>query len=522
MKATNNDGGESFVISDMARFRRYLVLGSAGGSYYVSPQKLRVDNLRCVQRLLDTRAQEVVDEIVAVSVGGRAPKQGPGLAALALCCGHEVAAPLAFARVGEVCRTASTFFEWLECMKELGGISWGRACRRAVLRWYTSRTPRDLAYQVTKYQSRNGWSHRDVLRLVHAKPARHEGLAEVFEYAVKGEARADMSGEAGELLRAVQTAKGTTDIEELLGVVEGHGSVSWEHVGDTKLLKEPRLWGALLRGGGLPTGALVRNLVRMARNGALADQEVASLVESRLRDGAALEKARVHPVSVLQAQKMLSEVAGPRSVQVALDEAFVLAFRSLPPPTEQRLLVAVDVSASMGWTKCGGSSCLSARDAAGAVALMLAKTESRLKTVAFTTELLPLSITALDNLASVRATMSGLPFGGTDCAEPMQMARRTGMMVDCFMVLTDSETNAGTDPHGALVAYRREVNPRAKLAVLAFAGTEFSIADPDDAGMLDIAGFDASVPQVLHSFLTNYAEDTEDAGAAGGYAQSAF
>jgi 60 kDa SS-A/Ro ribonucleoprotein len=31
--------------------------------------------------------------------------------------------------------------------------------------------------------------------------------------------------------------------------------------------------------------------------------------------------------------------------------------------------------------------------------------------------------------------------------------------------------------------------------------TPFSIADPNDAGTLDVAGFDASVPQVIQEFL---------------------
>jgi 60 kDa SS-A/Ro ribonucleoprotein len=30
--------------------------------------------------------------------------------------------------------------------------------------------------------------------------------------------------------------------------------------------------------------------------------------------------------------------------------------------------------------------------------------------------------------------------------------------------------------------------------------TQFSIADPNDAGMLDVAGFDTSTPQVISEF----------------------
>jgi hypothetical protein len=44
----------------------------------------------------------------------------------------------------------------------------GRALKRAIAHWYLDKTPRDLAYQCVKYQQRNGWSQRDLLRL--AKP----------------------------------------------------------------------------------------------------------------------------------------------------------------------------------------------------------------------------------------------------------------------------------------------------------------------------------------------------------------
>ena len=40
----------------------------------------------------------------------------------------------------------------------------------------------------------------------------------------------------------------------------------------------------------------------------------------------------------------------------------------------------------------------------------------------------------------------------------------------------------------------------ARLAVVAMTPTPFSIADPDDPGMLDVAGFDAAVPDLLTSF----------------------
>lgn len=45
-------------------------------------------------------------------------------------------------------------------------------------------------------------------------------------------------------------------------------------------------------------------------------------------------------------------------------------------------------------------------------------------------------------------------------------------------------------------------SPAACVQVLAFAvGTATSIADPEDAGMLDVPGLDAGVPEVMRQFV---------------------
>ena len=42
---------------------------------------------------------------------------------------------------------------------------------------------------------------------------------------------------------------------------------------------------------------------------------------------------------------------------------------------------------------------------------------------------------------------------------------------------------------------------RAKLIVVGMTSNGFSIADPDDAGSLDVVGFDSAVPSVMADFV---------------------
>jgi 60 kDa SS-A/Ro ribonucleoprotein len=98
--------------------------------------------------------------------------------------------------------------------------------------------------------------------------------------------------------------------------------------------------------------------------------------------------------------------------------------------------------------------------------------------------------------------MNGLPFSGTDCSLPMIYAKENNLKYDAFVVYTDNETWAG-EIHAsqALKQYRKQSGIDAKLVVVAMASSSFSIADPSDPGMLDVVGYDTSVPDVISNFI---------------------
>ncbi len=76
-------------------------------------------------------------------------------------------------------------------------------------------------------------------------------------------------------------------------------------------------------------------------------------------------------------------------------------------------------------------------------------------------------------------------------------------MADAFVIYTDSETWAGRNMHPvqALRAYRRQMGVAAKLIVVGMTSNGFTIADPNDAGMLDVVGFDTATPRLIADFI---------------------
>jgi 60 kDa SS-A/Ro ribonucleoprotein len=142
------------------------------------------------------------------------------------------------------------------------------------------------------------------------------------------------------------------------------------------------------------------------------------------------------------------------------------------------------------------------RVGAAAMALVTANVEPLYEVTAFTHNLTPFPISPRQRLDDVVHKTSGLPFMSTDCSLPMEWAIRNKREVDVFVVYTDSETNhyGSRQPVAALRDYRQRMGIDAKLIVVGMVSNGFSIADPDDTGMLDVVGFDTATPNIMSAF----------------------
>ena len=115
--------------------------------------------------------------------------------------------------------------------------------------------------------------------------------------------------------------------------------------------------------------------------------------------------------------------------------------------------------------------------------------------------LTPIALSPRQRLDDAVRAVSRLPMGGTDCALPMVWAAQRKIDVDTFVVYTDNETWAGSvHPAQALRSYRQASGNAAKLVVVGMTSNGFTIADPNDAGMLDVVGFDTATPPVISDF----------------------
>ena len=535
----NSNSGYVWAVDDWTRLDRFLILGAEGGTFYLAERELVKQNHDAVVRCLQADGVRAVDRIVEISAAGRAPKNEPAIFALALAVTHGDAAAKAraFANLGRVCRIGTHLFHFAEYVNAMRG--WGRGLRNAVGRWYTDRGADDLAHQAVKYQQRDGWSHGDLLRLAHPKaPSREHdavfrwllaGAAALGEREVKrkigGEQRVakyDAVGEPPKLIEAFERAKRATLPGEIVRLI-GEFDLPREAI-PTQWLNEAVVWEALLER--MPMTALVRNLGKLTSLGLLRPFSGAKKrVVAKLRDETALRRARLHPFAVLLAQKVYAQGHGEKgslqwspvsAVVDALDEAFYATFQNVEP-CGKPVLLALDVSGSMATSMIAGS-CLSAREASAALALVTAATEPEHEIIAFSAAAGghggkwgggESGITRVDlsphlRLAQVIQRLEAIPMGGTDCSLPMLWAARNKLNVSGFITYTDSETWAGKiHPAQALRQYRSEFVGDAKAVVVGLCSNGFTLADPTDRGMLDVVGFNPTAPAVIADFVRN-------------------
>lgn len=523
-QVANSAGGFTWQVDDWVRLDRFLILGSEGGTYYITERALTIENASAVTACIDADGRRAVRRITEISQAGRAPKNDAAIFALAMCAklGDEPTRAAAYAALPQVCRIGTHLMQFAEYAQAFGG--WGRGMRKAVAGWFNDKPAKDLAYQLVKYQSRNGWSTRDLLRLAHpraASPA-HDRL---FSWVTKGElTEADLatarSDAALAILVAMDEAKRVSQVKDIVRLIREH-NLPREAL-PTPWLTLPEVWEALLAD--MPMTAMLRNLATMTRIGLLSSGSTATtLVTERLLDTNRLRKARIHPVAVLAALLTYKSGHGGRGQSTwrptakivdALDGAFYRTFGTIEP-TGKRMLLALDVSGSMSGGNLGGVPGLSPRLASAAMSLVTAATEKQHAFVAFTAAsggyggqwgggesgITSLDISPRQRLDDVVRAVDRLPMGGTDCALPMIWAQRQRCDIDTFVIYTDNETWAGSvHPAQALRAYREARGIPAKLVVVGMTSNGFSIADPKDAGMLDVVGFDSATPPVISDF----------------------
>jgi 60 kDa SS-A/Ro ribonucleoprotein len=496
----NNAGGYSFKISAQEQLERFLLIGSEGGTYYVSEQNLTKENAESIVNHIKFHGTRVVETVLDFAENRRAPNPDAGIFVLALVTafGDEEAKNKAYSAISKVCQTSTHLFMFLANVQNLRG--WSRGLRKGVAKFYTSRTPEQLAYQLVKYRNREGFTHKDALRLSHPKSTDPK-QNELFSYIVGKMTEAETSSD---LIRAFGEAQSSTKHTELVDLLKKNENLTWEMI-PNEMLNDGEVLKVLAKT--MPFTALMRNLNRFSYN-ELTNGNTATTrtIVEKLTNKELVLKAGLHPLNVVKSILTYSSGHGNKGNKTwtpnqqildALDTTFKYSVESLTS-TGKKILIGVDISGSMN-SPVGGMG-MSASTLANVLAVTMLKSEPNSELVWFDTEIQHPTLGRRSSLDEVLKTVPD--GGGTDCAQPLHYALDNQRFFDAIIILTDNETWAGRS-HGAQVIelYRNDVNANVKVIEVAMVSNPISNLPDDDKNLLRVVGFDSSVVDVINAFI---------------------
>ncbi len=526
---TNHDGAYVFKLDCWKRLNRFLILGVDSSTYYQSQRDLVKENYQSLKDSLNEDFRRAIDMIVDVSINGKAPKNDSAVFALAVACLHKGNNDLseadkanrnyAYSHVKSVCRIGTHLFMFLTYIRELKGKgkgTMGMGLQKAVIGYYEKKDLNGLAQDVLKYRNREGWSHTDVFKLIRWPANKQQ--QQIIDYVMKGESDLKVMPEIMSADVALKACKEDRDL--VLALVQQH-KIPWEIV-PTEYLNDKEVLRALIPN--MKATALIRNLSKLTSYGAIQDDpscKYLKMVCDKLEDVGYIKAGKVHPmnltISILAYEKGRSDLGSLtwmpikrviKALDVALDNSYANANK-----LNVRIEFALDVSPSMTDSHWKG---IPASMLGSVLMTWLNKREDFLNTYVFAggtgsfSRNTSYKKTSFSN-GNFRDTWREIvnlrnSWGGTDCSLPIRDALTNKRVVDLFIIYTDNETNSSHSGHAdqILAEYRRKVNSNAKMIVIGATATNCSIANPNDPGMMDVAGFDSSIAQIMESFVKGW------------------
>jgi 60 kDa SS-A/Ro ribonucleoprotein len=432
---------ESFVykLSLNDYMLRLLILGSRENKYDQRKKNLAPADIEYIKtQIKEGHGEEICTIVRNVYKDNRAPKQDVTMMVMAMLCRAEDSA---IRRMGlqllEQFKTISHLYSWKKSHAAIQNPvtgqkskGFGRAVKRQINDWVLSYRgkPEDLAYQITKYMAREGWSFKNILQCTHVKTG--TGDNRVFEekegsfkskskrssskanknnspptefdlvlrYAVNGFDEMTklatpnlLTTKVYKYLTAVHTAMKLSGEEEeqLIALIYEH-KLTREQVPTWGLANTDVLSALLVNKTktrvAMPLTALLRNLGNLSAHSVLADETTLCLVMKHLVHPDTIKFSKIHPVSVLTAWFTYRKGQGnhghnswsPNTRMIkTLEEMFYLSFKNIEP-TGKRICFLIDCSGSMcSPSLCEGVTCA---ESAALLAMIFARSETTKET----------------------------------------------------------------------------------------------------------------------------------------------
>jgi 60 kDa SS-A/Ro ribonucleoprotein len=424
-EAVNEANGPAYALAPKHALAQYVATGCLNATFYASAE----EQLSTTLALCGEVDSEFIARMAIFSREQGRMKDAPALLCAVLAGRDTRLLETIFPRVIDNAKMLRNFVQMIRS-GVTGRKSLGSAPKRMVLGWLEGRSEEAL-FAASIGQSP---SLADVIKMVHPKPAA-AGREALYAYLIGRSSHADALPEFVrdyEAFKAGQTLK-VPKVPLAMLTALPLGKSDWIEVARNA-----------------PWQATRMNLNTFARHGVFGDDgsrsdeqiEIAKIVAERLRDRAAIAKARAFPYQLMVAYANV-DARVPGVVKEAIQDAMEVALENVPS-IAGKVYVLPDVSGSMHSPVTGsrGSATTAVRcvDVAALVAAAILRRNPDAEVIPFNDRPMPIDLNPRDSVMTNAAKLAALPRGGTNCSLPLAHLNDRGAKGDMIVYVSDNES----------------------------------------------------------------------------------
>jgi 60 kDa SS-A/Ro ribonucleoprotein len=251
------------------------------------------------------------------------------------------------------------------------------------------------------------------------------------------------------------------------------------------------------------------NLNTFARHGVFENNELVHKIANRLRNPAAVRRARCFPYQLLTAYQSTGKEV-PEKLRNALQDAMETATENVPS-IKGRVVVCPDVSGSMrspvtGF-RAGATTATRCIEVAALVTACIVRKNAEATVIPFSDHVVKCRLNPRDSVMTNARTLASLPSGGTDCSAPLRKLNEQRAEAELVILVSDNMSWMNSHGGGRSTATMQEWekfrsrNPQARLVCLdlqPYASTQVN----ERADIMNIGGFADSVFEIIARFAT--------------------
>jgi 60 kDa SS-A/Ro ribonucleoprotein len=479
--ARNDEGAPAYRFSPRHALAQFAATGCLNGVFYSSAAEQLAEVLVLCE-------QVDAESIARVAIYARERGHMKDLPAL-LCAVLTVRDPRLLRWIFDrVIDNAKMLRNFVQIVRSgvVGRKSLGTLPKRLVCRWLESRTDE----QVFRGSVGNDPSLADILKMVHPKPGTPSREA-LYAWILGRDVDEAALPEIVRQFEAFKAERGP--------VIP---NVPFQML--TALELSTRHWASIAESASWQATRM--NLNTFARHGVFGIPGLSARIAEKLRDPAAIARARVFPYQLLVAYRS-ADSAMPAEVRDALQDALEVSLSAVPT-VDGQIYVCPDVSGSMqcpvtGYRR-GSTSAVRCVDVAALVAAAIQRKNPTAMILPFEHEVVPLAINPRDSVLTNAERLASVGGGGTSCSAPLAMLNARRARGDLVIFVSDNESwvDAGQG-RGTRTLHEwqgfRQRNPQARLVCLDLQpNTTTQARDRDD--ILNLGGFSDAVFEVLSDF----------------------